>query len=221
MIDNYLQVSLRMQRQSQAVKRRQNTPQRRNVLQYEGISIWTVTHEKTSDQKDNMKIVICKVFTKKKKQSYIKSKLTENKSNLKEIWRMINELLGKSKRSNTTNPILINDKLMTDDHKMSNHFNTYFSSLAKDLVNNIPNTSVHFTDYLTKPKVKSIFLKPTTLEELQNIITTIKPKFSCGMDDIPSKIVKFTPYNILQGFIFFLACHWNKGNLLKASKLPK
>ena len=31
-----------------------------------------------------------------------------------------------------------------------------------------------------------------------NIINTMKPKLSYGIDDIPSKVIKFTPNNILK-----------------------
>ena len=59
-------------------------------------------------------------------------------------------------------------------------------------------TESHFKNYLCQPNVKSIFMKPTTPDEIQNIITTIKPKLSCGIDNIPSKVIKYIPKTILK-----------------------
>ena len=69
--------------------------------------------------------------------------------------------------------------------------------------------------------MKSVFLKPTAPKELQNIITTITPKLSSGMDDIPSKIVKFTAYDILQVLSYIFNMSLELGKFIESFKIAK
>ena len=134
---------------------------------------------------------------KMKKQNYIKSKLEENKYNLRETWRIINNLLGR-KTQQQTNPMSINGTLVTDDVIVANHFNDYFSSVADNLVKTIPTSSSFFYNYLNKSVGNSIFLKPTTPKEIKDVISTLKPKLSSGVDNIPMKIIKHIPDTIVE-----------------------
>ena len=131
-------------------------------------------------------------LVKNKKQVYIQSKLVENKKSLKKTWQIINQLLGKSKIK-IKNQFFINNELISNDVKISNRFNTYFSTIAENLVKKIPWTAAKFADFLPQPTLNTIFFKPTSAEEIQSIITTMKPKSSCDIDDIPSKVSKIYP----------------------------
>ena len=134
---------------------------------------------------------------KMKKQNYIKSKLEENKYNLRETSRIINNLLGR-KTQQPTNPMSINGTLGTDDIIVANHFNDYFSSVADNLVKKIPISSPHFYNYLSKSVGNLIFLKPTTPKEIKHVISSLKPKLSSGVDNIPMKIIKHVPDTIVE-----------------------
>ena len=134
---------------------------------------------------------------KMKKQNYINSKLEENKYNLRETWKIINNLLGR-KTQQQTNPMSINGTLVTDDIIVANYFNDYFSSVPDNLVKKIPISSSHFYNYLSKSIGNSIFLKPTTPKEIKDVISTLKPKLSSGVDNIPMKIIKHIPDTIVE-----------------------
>ena len=41
-------------------------------------------------------------------------------------------------------------------------------------------------------------MQPTTPDERQNLISTTKPKLSSGIDNIPSKVIKYTLKTILK-----------------------
>ena len=94
--------------------------------------------------------------------------------------------------------MIVNGFLISDNAEIANQLNKYFTSVAENLVNNIPTTESHFKNYLSEPNVKSIFMKSTTPDEIQNIISNIEPKLSCGSDNIPSKVIKYTPKTILK-----------------------
>ena len=93
--------------------------------------------------------------------------------------------------------------LLTDERRIENEFNNYFSSIADNLAKKIPNSLNHFTNYLSigSSFKNSIFLKPTSPQETAQIIATLKLKLSCGYDNIPLKVIKYIPPNILEVFI--------------------
>ena len=66
---------------------------------------------------------------KTKKQLPIKIKLDQHRCNLKETWKIINDLLGKKKQQHNS-AIRLNGSLETDNIRIANHFNNYFSSVA-------------------------------------------------------------------------------------------
>ena len=136
------------------------------------------------------------------KQIHFKSLLELFKHNLKKTWTTINTLLGRRKSIKQQSPILIDNNLCTDHDKIANGFNSYFSNVASNLVKTIPQINPTFKAYLPSPSNQSIFFQPTTSSEIKNILQLMPSKFSSGLDNIPSKIIKQMPDNIID-----LMCH--------------
>ena len=157
---------------------------------------------------------------KKKKQLHIKRILTENKNYLKVTWGVINKLSGKTKQI-AKKSMIVNGFLISDDAEIANQFNRYFTSVAEDLVNNIPTTESYFKKYLSEPNVKLIFMKPTTPDEIQNIISTIKPKLSCRIENIPSKVIKYSPKTILKALSHVFNLSLAQGTFISSFKTAK
>ena len=111
--------------------------------------------------------------------------------------------------------------MISDDAEIANQFNRYFTSVAEDLVNNIPTTESHFKNYFSEPNVKSIFMKPTTPDEIQNIISAIKLKLSCGIDNIPSKVIKYTPKTFLKSLSHVFNLSLALGTFISSLKTAK
>ena len=111
--------------------------------------------------------------------------------------------------------------MIRDDAEISNHFNTYFSTIAENLVKKIPWTTAKFADFLPQPTLNTIFFKPTSAEEIQSIITTMKPKSSCDIDDNPSKVIKFTPNNILKALSHIFNLSLSQGKFIEHFKTAK
>ena len=148
---------------------------------------------------------------KTKKQLHIKIKLNQHRCNLRETRKIINDLLGKKKQQHNS-AIRLNGSLETDKIRIANHFNNYFSSVADSLAKKSPKSSIPFTNYLTSSISSSIFLKPTSCQEIKNVISTLKPKLSNGADNNPLKIIKFIPENVLDllAWIFNLSLQQGK-----------
>ena len=117
--------------------------------------------------------------------------------------------------------MIVNGFLISDDAEIANQFNRYFTLVAEDLVNNIPTTESHFKNYLSEPNVKSIFMKPTTPDEIQNTISTIKPKLNCGIHNIPSKVIKYTPKTIMKALSHVFNLSLAQGTFISSFKTAK
>ena len=73
---------------------------------------------------------------KKKENFYIKT-FEKHKHNIKETWKIINNLLGNIKTP-LCSSLLINGQSVQNLSKITNHFNEYFVGVAKELVSNLP-----------------------------------------------------------------------------------
>ena len=117
--------------------------------------------------------------------------------------------------------MIVNGFLISDDAEIANQFNRYFTSVAEDLVNNIPTTESYFKKYLSEPNVKLIFIKPTTPDKIQNIISSIKPKLSCRIENIPSKVIKYSPKTILKALSHVFNLSLAQGTFISSFKTAK
>ena len=118
---------------------------------------------------------------KTKKQLHLKIKLDQDRCNLGETWKIINNLLGKKKQQHNS-VIGLNDLSETDNLRIANHLDNYFSSVAESLAKKSPKSFIPFTNYLTSSISSSIFRKPISCQEIKNVISAFKPKLSNGAD---------------------------------------
>ena len=79
---------------------------------------------------------------------------------------------------------------MTHDKVISNHFNKFFSSTAGKLVWKISNTTKIFDSYLNKQSEKSFFLSPTSSDDVEALISTLKIHKTVGPGSISTIILK-------------------------------
>ena len=131
-----------------------------------------------------------------KRDKYYENKFFKLRNNLKGTWKVINSLLGKTRKTQI-NAIEIKKKVINDTKKIANNFNTYFSNVAHNIRKEIPLT-IGFKNYLPRASSpSSFFLAPTNIEEITRIISKLKPKRSSGLDKIPTIVLKYLPENIL------------------------
>ena len=65
------------------------------------------------------------------------------------------------------------NETITDDEIVSNHFNKFFTSVARNLIKKIPNTTKNFDSSLNNEDEKSVFLSPISPEDDEALIATI------------------------------------------------
>ena len=145
----------------------------------------------------------------KSKKQYYSNTLEKSKSDIKQTWNILKNLLNSNKgRSNYPKSFKLYEqgKIVNNDncHQISNAFAEYFTNIGKNLSKEIQNTNIDIHDYLKGDFQNSCFFDPTTPDEINKIVSSLKNKNSCGFDDINIKAIKLSmPYlsNILSNLV--------------------
>ena len=121
---------------------------------------------------------------KEKKQTYYKSKFNIFKGDIKNTWRLINNLLGKQRKSECKK-LKIDGKEIYEPQALANHFNNHFSTIASKLMDELPSSEAKYSEYLKPSSRSTMFVWPTCPMEISNILHSMKSKLSAGIDQIP------------------------------------
>ena len=74
--------------------------------------------------------------------------------------------------------------------RYTNHFNTFFTSIAQKLVQKIPSTHNNFKNSLKNQNEKSFFIGPVDIKETENIISNLQENQTSGPNSLPIKMLK-------------------------------
>ena len=133
----------------------------------------------------------------KSKRNYYNNFFTSNVNNIKKIWSGINSLTNRKTRNKNENICLnINKEIVSDPVNVANHFNKFYTTVAKKLVEKLKNSTTCFQDYLSKPNENSMFVQPTCKEEIADIIKTINANKSSDIYGISPKLIKLASQSL-------------------------
>ena len=108
------------------------------------------------------------------KKSYFGRKFHFFQGNMKQTWKLINELRGKTK-TNIKASFFIDGNLVEDRREISNKFNIFFSSIARKMNAKLNSSTLNNNDnndhtiYINK-RVSSIFLANCDEDEIREIV---------------------------------------------------
>jgi hypothetical protein len=130
---------------------------------------------------------------------YFSNSLEENKHNIKKTWTILRQAIGKlNNKSSFPLTFLINDIAITDKFQAAEGFNSYFSKIGIHTSHNVPSSNKIFRDYMPTPVRNSMFIEPVVPSDVLSVANKLKPKTSCGHDDISTKLLKQTIGNIVE-----------------------
>ena len=111
--------------------------------------------------------------------------------NINNTWKGIKSLISLKTAASRAPTVLScnNGNTITNPHDIANTLNNYFASIAETTKNNIQYSHTHFSDYLKEECGSTIFLKPTSKEEIGNIISYLNSDKACGPNSIPYRIL--------------------------------
>jgi predicted Holliday junction resolvase-like endonuclease len=90
------------------------------------------------------------------KASYFQGVISNSKNNSKEMWRNINQLIGKTSKTTNVTSVKSNDQILTNKDDIAETFNDYFSKIGTELSNRIPPSNKGFEEYLER-SVSAVF----------------------------------------------------------------
>jgi len=119
------------------------------------------------------------------KKRYFNDKIINSTNTSKTTWNIIKTVTNKRITTDSATSININNNLITNPITIADAFNTYFSSVAGNLLNNLPgifntvntNPLEYLKNNYSKPN-DTIHLKNTTTHEIGKIIHSLKCKDS-------------------------------------------
>ena len=124
---------------------------------------------------------------------YYKNKCVEFKNNSKKLWKMINKISGKNNdKTSIIDYIKVDNIEYYDSLGITNNLCKYFANIGENLASKIPKSKKHINEYLAKIKrnEKSLFLRPTSEQEINKIIEKLPNKNSSGHDNISNILLK-------------------------------
>ena len=158
------------------------------------------------------------------KYMYYESTFTKNKTNIRNTWKTINEIISKSPPKKQF-PTFFRDgqKEITEISEIANKFNTLFTHIGPNQSKNINYTGDKtYKTYLKEPnKVSLKFEKVSETNDMQ-IINNLPNKNSCGFDGISTIVMKSIKNVILKPLTLIINQIINTGvfpNKLKIAKI--
>jgi len=111
---------------------------------------------------------------------------------MKKTWQTLNHLLGRDQSPKPPSHFIdAEGSKITEPVEIASKFNDFFTNIGPSLASKIPPPDN--TDFIKKTPASlehSIFLSPTTEQEVIDITSAIKSSNSCGFDGISSNLLK-------------------------------
>ena len=133
------------------------------------------------------------------RETYYKDKCHEYKRNMKKLWNLINEVIQKhNDKSSVVESLKIGNITTYNKKEISNQFGKYFSSVGHKFASKIKAPRNNATDYLKllNYNKNSLFMTPTSREEVVKLINNLPPKKSSGHDNIDNTLLKEIKHEI-------------------------
>lgn len=108
------------------------------------------------------------------KRIYYEKQIEYAKSNAKNTWKILNEVINRKKRTTK-----LPSTIFTDNHEISNpveianRFCDYFTNIGPNLAKKIPASTLSFRSFLSRNFPNSIFLEPVTQQEILDIVNSL------------------------------------------------
>ena len=160
-------------------------------------NLYQLTLKKESSELDLCKYKtyrnILNTLKRRCRETYYKDKCHEYRRNMKKLWNLINEVIHKNNdKSSVVESLKIGNIITYNKTEISNQFGKYFSSVGHKFASKIKAPKNNATDYLKllNYNEKSLFMTPTSKEEIAKLINNLPPKKSSGHDNIDNILLK-------------------------------
>ena len=125
------------------------------------------------------------------KKLVISKNLVTYKNKPKKIWEIYNDLTVGNKAKSKTFELNINGNICTNNKKIANKFNTFFSTIGKNIASTIPSYDIDPKSFFTVLNPPELLFNETSGGEILAVIRSLEPKSSPDIFGICPKLIKF------------------------------
>ena len=157
----------------------------------------------------------CNQLIKNASNEFYLNELESNRGNIKQTWKTINTILGRSNQN--ANCI----KCPRDDISVENYINQYFIESIDEIKSKLPQTADDaFMQYMGEPQPFSMRAREATAAEIINIVKSIRTK-AIGMDGFSPIILKLCINSIIAPLVYIVNLSLKKGVFPHKLKVAK
>ena len=156
------------------------------------------------------------------KCSYLHDKCNEYRRDSKKLWRLINEIIKKTgNKKNMIESLKIRNLIKYDPDSITSEFCEFFSTVGEKFANDIRPPQHNIDHYLNKMQrlTSTLFLAPTSEEEIHYLINSLPNKASSGHDSISNNLLKKISPSILEPLAIIFNKSLNTGVFPEEMKL--
>ena len=127
------------------------------------------------------------------RQYYLHDKCKEYRQNRRKLWQLITRIIGReNNKHNTIESLKVDNLIKYDIESITNSFNEFFSTVGESLVKQQTCSPPELKKYLRSLNQyeSSMFLPPTTTNEILALIKKLPNKRSSGYDNISNLLLK-------------------------------
>ena len=135
----------------------------------------------------------------KTKENYYKKICKEYKKNTSKLWKVINRITQRmNDKSGVIEYLKVNNIEIHDTNLIAEEFAKHFSTVGNKYANKIQPSNYSFNHYLQQipQNPRSMYMDPTSKEEIEKLIDKLPNKTSKGNDDISNLLLKRLKYAI-------------------------
>ena len=157
------------------------------------------------------------------KRQYYHTTFNRYSNDLKKTWQTINTTLNKKTNKKKYPPEIIlenGDKLV--DHKaIADAFNAYFVNIGESTIDHLNMPINAFDSYLNNKPTSTLHFETISIHTTLQIIDSLKPKTSTGIDLISNKLIKFMKEIIAEPVTIIINQMLNTGIFPESLKISK
>ena len=182
------------------------------------ISVKTPTQINIKRYKECKRLVSKRI--KQERRHYYNIQLAESQKEPKLYWNTIKEIIGRANSYPYPDYFIVNDHPMNDSKVIANQFNEFFINVGPQLENKMADSSITHTHYLEESNQHSIFIEPTTEDEINGVFKILKNS-AAGYDGYNRTIIAIIFHIVLKPLVHIINLSLLSGTVPKEIKLAK
>ena len=104
------------------------------------------------------------------KRNYYSNELEKEKKNIKNTWKILNNVLDKDHKKPCNTEFNLNGQIINNPNQIPEHFNDFFINIGPNQVSQIADSNTHFSTYFSKSTDNTMFFNPITEDEVLEVI---------------------------------------------------